>query len=1039
MTSSSDNSHVEISVVEPPDINKNKILEIACSPNLKYVAALYENNDISLWSIVSQESQEELLTNIKTINIDNICINEEINAISDNQYKTIRKIFAISNNKQVSISLKRNNAYNFKFFDFETEKEKKLTFPDCQKEIDILSFRDNGNIIMVNAKYYRAYVFSSKEKNNIITWVCKSMIELQYFKKLYITPKGKLILFNDTINEITMWDIDNLSAKTRILIEWCHELQHIEISDDEELLVVCAEEKKYKKKNLYVFSTETGINLSSFSTKLAIDRFHLIASSKGERLLFRYTNISGKSAFNLLDPYNLKNSINANKLFENKQIQGQYIIKSDKIIYANDGEVLIKKLVDDDWVEYLRKELKDTNGITTPSKNTIDLITKIINEKNYNPPYSNEFEGKFLRWGLELDDKSVVLTVIDFNYRTNKWNPDDKKKQLEILPSLNINGNHYIIHCEVLENDVFVTITRIGVIIWTYKASNIKMLYYWNDWNDHLEKFDFEKAKLKILAENWTSGRILPASSYGTILKNLHLKFGDNELFDDFLRSHIEDEFYLTCYGKDLMKTLIEQKDDKWIRSIGTGCINKCLQDNNHLISKINLLSIIFENFNELSENHPAFIASALSLIGFVVPSTFVNPKSTSSHLSKYGRYYHLYNTSFINISTSILWDCWISFQKNFQNSFQNFKDSHPHFRDLIVKPISKFIVKPISKFIVQPVIDFYDVGHSTTILAIPLPNFVSYSKKYSPWRELVLPTPNPFTYSNKVEVINEEFYRYLNGEALLKFKWNTYGRKYYLLIWAIYTVFLCCFVIAASFYKNISQTILSILLYTTICLGIWHLFFELSQFIFSPLSYMASAWNFFDLGAILLPMISSIIWLRNNEMPTEWATFSTLLLEIKFLLFFRAIEFSGDYFSMILGVAQRGFSFLIILGFIIVAFAHSLHLLLRPTVDVSLDYPSYSDDPNDPWNLASTYNTIDPNGTIEDSSSLIEPPTATTNMFMLMGSAIAAVYIMLTGDTTPISYWDLDSDPALLILAILFSFVATVYLMNLFIGVLSN
>ncbi|RIB11417.1 hypothetical protein C2G38_2042690 [Gigaspora rosea] len=173
--------------------------------------------------------------------------------------------------------------------------------------------------------------------------------------------------------------------------------------------------------------------------------------------------------------------------------------------------------------------------------------------------------------------------------------------------------------------------------------------------------------------------------------------------------------------------------------------------------------------------------------------------------------------------------------------------------------------------------------------------------------------------------------------------------------------------------------------------------------------------------------------------MPTKLATFSTLFLEIKFLLYFRAIEFSGDFFSMILGVAKRGFSFLLILGFIVVAFAHSLHLLLRPASSVSLEYPSYSNDPNDPWNLATKYNTIDPNGTIEDNSSLIEPPTATTNMFMLMGSAIAAVYIMLTGNTDPISYWDLDNNRTLLILALVFSFVASTYLMNLFIGLLTN
>ncbi|RIB06377.1 hypothetical protein C2G38_2217298 [Gigaspora rosea] len=144
-----------------------------------------------------------------------------------------------------------------------------------------------------------------------------------------------------------MWDIDDLSAKTRILIEWSHKLQHIEISVDEELLAV-------------------------FETKLFIDRFHLIASSKGERLLYRYISISGRLVFNLMDSYNLKNPINASKLFENKQIQEHYIIKSDKIIYTNDEEVLIEKLVDDVWVEYLRKNSKDTNSITTSSKNTIE-------------------------------------------------------------------------------------------------------------------------------------------------------------------------------------------------------------------------------------------------------------------------------------------------------------------------------------------------------------------------------------------------------------------------------------------------------------------------------------------------------------------------------------------------------------------------------------------------------------------------------------------------------------------------------------------
>ncbi|CAG8604344.1 31222_t:CDS:2, partial [Racocetra persica] len=228
MTSKSDNSHVKIPIEEA---NK-RILEIARSPKMKYVAALHEDsNNISRWY-----------------------------KYSDSNINNGERIFAISDNKLVSISFDRDKPYNFKIFDFENEKEILLKFPDWQREIDFLSFIANGNIIMVNTKYYRAYIFSSKDN---ITWACKSMIELKYFKTIYITSKGKLIIFNDTIYEIKMWYIEKLSIQTSILIDWNFVPESIEISDDEELLVVCARNEETNETRLYVFSTETGMNLSS--------------------------------------------------------------------------------------------------------------------------------------------------------------------------------------------------------------------------------------------------------------------------------------------------------------------------------------------------------------------------------------------------------------------------------------------------------------------------------------------------------------------------------------------------------------------------------------------------------------------------------------------------------------------------------------------------------------------------------------------------------------------------------------------------------
>ncbi|CAG8576815.1 21449_t:CDS:2 [Cetraspora pellucida] len=661
----SDISHVKLEIEETPDKNK-KILEIVGSPNSKYIATLDQDSNINLYSI---DNQGKLLKNIKTNHINNICTKGKG-----------ERLFAISNNKCVSIGLDRDKPYNFKIFDFENEKEVLFRFPDWQKEIDFLSFIANGDIIIVNTKYYRAYVFSNK---NNISWDCKSMIELKYFKKIYITLKGKLIIFNDTIYEITMWDVEKLSIKTRILIDWDFTPESIEISDDEELLVVCARNVKTKKTCLYIFSTETGINLSFFTTKDAIDRFHLIASRKGERLLYISDDpYNLNHQYNLMDPYNLKNPIDAGVLFERDKIpiRDPYIILSDeisdKIVYTIDGRVLIEELVPNNWVKYLRKELNDTNRITTLSKKTIDIIAEIINKltDDYNVN-RKEFEGESLKWGLELDDKSVRITAIDYNHRKMEWNPDDKKKHLDILPSFYPNGKDFILCCEILENDDLIMITRIGVIIWTYRRFEIKMHYYWNYWNDRLEQFEFEMIKFKNFFKDWTPGRILPASNYETIYKNLDVKFGEEEiqLFETFLKDNILDEFYLNCYGKILMETFIKLKDDKWIRYLGGSCMDKFVQDNNHLIPKISLLSIIFENFNRLSENHPSFLKSVLSVVGFVVPSNIVITNSFSSHFSSYGKYHHLSKTSFLDILFSILWIRWVSFQASFQKFHESY------------------------------------------------------------------------------------------------------------------------------------------------------------------------------------------------------------------------------------------------------------------------------------------------------------------------------------------------------------------------------
>ncbi|CAG8713350.1 26985_t:CDS:1, partial [Racocetra persica] len=93
----------------------------------------------------------------------------------------------------------------------------------------------------------------------------------------------------------------------------------------------------------------------------------------------------------------------------------------------------------------------------------------------------------------------------------------------------------------------------------------------------------------------------------------------------------------------------------------------------------------------------------------------------------------------------------------------------------------------------------------------------------------------------------------------------------------------------------------------------------------------------------------------------------------------------------------QKVFSFLVVLGILVLAFAHSLHLLLRRTSEYSYNQPSFFDDANNPWNLVPTYQFISSNGTVGEST-LIETPDDNMNWFTMFGTSVLAVYFMLTG-----------------------------------------
>src|ERR1043165_4260422 len=129
---------------------------------------------------------------------------------------------------------------------------------------------------------------------------------------------------------------------------------------------------------------------------------------------------------------------------------------------------------------------------------------------------------------------------------------------------------------------------------------------------------------------------------------------------------------------------------------------------------------------------------------------------------------------------------------------------------------------------------------------------------------------------------------------------------------------------------------------------------------------------------AYFLPTWTSIYWLHTNDKDYFSISISCLLLDFKFLLFFRAFESFGTYFVIIISVAKKISSFLFVLLIILVSFAHAFLILLRPRNVYSLDSPpENNNDPNNPWSLTESYYQVN-----SSSPFLIQQPDKNTNMF---------------------------------------------------------
>ncbi|KAF0431419.1 wd-40 repeat protein [Gigaspora margarita] len=1040
----------------------------------KYIESEHSKNfdDIRNYLTVSDDKFVSMPIEKVDLEIKNIKINE----------KDERKVVSEIENKSV---------IKIGIFNFQTEKNVSLKLPYSEMIIETLAFLNENNpdflnenktsnenkLVMISKDpLYRIYIFTRKDDE----FIHQSTIKVETYDEKIFLSNGKLFIHDEKLGSITKWDINTSKFEAYFLFNNSFKVDNMKLSFNGVLLFVYGRKHvdnlhKDPYPCISIYSADNGNKFTTYKyhdKTVNIDAVYLIASDIGARLLIVHHNNTSKKKnekkykYHICDPFapekSEKSYVKADELFNGFEAKcdevfvNKYIIKNDKIVgFNNDGNLVIKRLIrdNDNWISYLRNDLKDFNSIfiSSVSEKIIDLIVKsneIIEkattdsdkkmvksektteeattdiDKTENEPFVivNEYSYSkyFVTWTLKYkkyilnNNMYIILTAKLQNDKIEQAETktdsiaETKTDFIQIVPEIFFNSDKdiesFVNICDCLDNDDLIMVTYWGVLIWTFNTKNykIELNHCWEDEGDEwiwnrinviklfyeidkeidektfdIKNFDIKKLKKK--------SYFLPPSSYMNII-HYNPAFSQSKssedfryLFNELIEKHIKDRFFLILYGQKLIEDIIKENEETLLRKLLNGCIEHIEKDEETLNTQI--FRIFSQSIHEIFKNNPSFFEDFVIQISLLCILKVDKKDQILKHLNHYQNYSCLSELSYLE---SLFDTIYISFlYKKFATS------------DLYIYIINSYPYKKI--------ISIFSIFKPSRIppqifLMFPFPNFATYDDEIENdgfLKNLFRPSP-----SNFINIDNSTFYNTWNGEALINFKWNTFGRKYYLVIWLVYLVFSSSFIIVATLSDYISWPCQKILLIITTVLGFWHLLVEIRNFTFSYKDYFESIWNYLDLGAIISAIVTSIIWLINGSVSTGAITFTTLLLELKFIIYLRFIKYFGIYLAMIMNTADKVVAFLLLFGLIILAFAHSLHLLLRSVI-------------------------------FQDSG---------VNMFIQFGSSIlAAYYMMVTGDSTPVSEWVSNEDIIIMTLMMFFSFFILTYLMNLFIGILGN
>ncbi|CAG8698621.1 4945_t:CDS:10 [Dentiscutata erythropus] len=339
------------------------------------------------------------------------------------------------------------------------------------------------------------------------------------------------------------------------------------------------------------------------------------------------------------------------------------------------------------------------------------------------------------------------------------------------------------------------------------------------------------------------------------------------KMIEEMIENYINSSHKLGLYGCWLIKHLLEYGKFDTIEKLLKNIIKFTIQNKDeNFISNLPLMVIVVDNFKKLTR-YSEFINWFLSRIAFYVPdnvlSEIIRVDSSSSHLHEFGEYPNFNKVSLTRLK---------------MEEFLNHKI-------YILNSMLGTVRKMLNRYY------FLEDQKNTTVkLVFPLLEFTNYYE-FNP----------PFEYSTKTNL-----YELWIGEALLNYKWSTYGSLWHYIILLTNIVYFTCFASALHSIARVFRQLNFLQLFET---NTGWVFFVFNEYV--------------DFGALI--------------------TFTILLLELKLLFNLHVLEFFGIEFAIIFGVFNAVRSFPIILGLYILVFTSSLHILLSLSANSSASNVSWN------------------------------------------------------------------------------------------------